>query len=646
MPIAESNQRLLSGSTGDTSAVLKQCWVKWRIRRLGGALLRTDLLAASLDSKAVPDDALMEKMQESMQKLCNIRSAALFVGCVFAARGREGMKTPAVGRKLLAGVFLNRFSELHGNNPALSSACHLLVSATTALIFSASLENQTAFAQAWACFDSTFTAWHQRDKAEFIESINTEQQALENLRSAIPPESQSEWEPHIADYGACLDSAMRRLSTDSISKQVEKALECDPAETVLDTAENPALHADIRPLAVGNGMLSNMQMMHDLVIDPTYSFLKLANVEPLKVSINDMTQEQVAQLILRLRDEVMSMLDKKRHAKTIADINQALDPEHILQEASHGALDARGLLRFMASVLAQMCAPVRDEMAATLVEMSSDAPMDDLVRKTTDLLIMMHEDHGNYLLKIIKPVVVKTIVDTERAWFESNVIPGATKARTMVSTICESMVKIHGPDTTSSLPDLLARVVSECIAQTACTAAMNELLAALDGRRLEAIGNDMKHIGTLSALLVLSRGAKCLIEGDSETARRLYALVSQNAEAASISAELPGVSPLAIAAVLSGTNPVATVMARRLRQLLAAAMRRDGKRYRDIRALEKHGVPTVCSADWLKACETAERVHVMHTKIHGPTYEAWISDAIAACPCSDRAEYFAPNCSD
>ncbi|KAF9104033.1 hypothetical protein BGX27_010268 [Mortierella sp. AM989] len=112
-------------------------------------------------------------------------------------------------------------------------------------------------------------------------------------------------------------------------------------------------------------------------------------------------------------------------------LTSTLDPELLLQELDHGVLDVHALFRFLGDSLKGHCAPMRDALVESMVNIVVD--FDEIVRGIRmcfEILEWMKLDIANHQLRTLRPWLLDNSIDFEQKHFSSLLARGGTINRT------------------------------------------------------------------------------------------------------------------------------------------------------------------------------------------------------------------------
>jgi len=181
-----------------------------------------------------------------------------------------------------------------------------------------------------------------------------------------------------------------------------------------------------------NGV-TNMALAHEIALDSNF---KLEKFEPPVSSLErqvrdvmhqafwDNLQEQLSQdppvysqafvLLTEVRDQLLELTLPYQN-KLKQEISEKLDLDLMKQQADHGVLNFEEYSGFVVNLMAKLCAPVRDEAIEKLRQQSDVVSVFRGVAETLDLMKL---DMANYTIQIIRPTIMKQIVEYEKEKFK------------------------------------------------------------------------------------------------------------------------------------------------------------------------------------------------------------------------------------
>nr|XP_037272226.1 T-complex protein 11-like protein 1 isoform X2 [Rhipicephalus microplus] len=124
--------------------------------------------------------------------------------------------------------------------------------------------------------------------------------------------------------------------------------------------------------------------------------------------------DQAMRLLQEAKEILLHLL--MPHSKRLREeIEQVLDIELIRQQAEHGTLDFLAYARHVISLMARMCAPIRDASIKELLEIKEVVP---LFRGIMEQLTLMKMDMANFSIKLARPLIQSHSVAYEQEQFK------------------------------------------------------------------------------------------------------------------------------------------------------------------------------------------------------------------------------------
>lgn len=124
--------------------------------------------------------------------------------------------------------------------------------------------------------------------------------------------------------------------------------------------------------------------------------------------------KQVLGLMQEIKDEIFQFL-LPQHSKLKQEVDEVFDLELIKQQTEYGAVDFQRYAQYILSVLARLCAPVRDEQ---IKELSNSTDLITVLKGIMDLIDLMKLDMANYHIKLSRPQIVRYSFEYEREKFK------------------------------------------------------------------------------------------------------------------------------------------------------------------------------------------------------------------------------------
>ncbi|XP_063608808.1 T-complex protein 11-like protein 1 [Penaeus indicus] len=178
--------------------------------------------------------------------------------------------------------------------------------------------------------------------------------------------------------------------------------------------------------------VSNMVLAHEIAVDKNF---KLEKFEPPDNSVEkqvrdvmhkafwDQLAEQLAQeppsyeqaliLLQEVRDNLLD-ITLPHHTRLRQEISDTLDVDLIKQQAEHGVLDFSQYSQYVLSIMARLCAPVRDE---TIRNLMRETEIVTVFRGVMETLDLMRLDMANFTIQQIRPHIIAQSVTYEKKKF-------------------------------------------------------------------------------------------------------------------------------------------------------------------------------------------------------------------------------------
>ncbi|XP_071792101.1 T-complex protein 11-like protein 1 isoform X1 [Asterias amurensis] len=196
---------------------------------------------------------------------------------------------------------------------------------------------------------------------------------------------------------------------------------------------SPHKHATFEELLRASGLVTNMALAHEIVVDGNFKLkpkdlpensiekqcrdiVHKAFWDTLRQQLEDdpPTYDHSITLLGEVKELLVSIL-LPHHDRLRTQIEEGIDLPLIQQQAEHGILDVHHYGNFIINTMANLCAPVRDEEIAKLKEISDVVP---LFREIFRVLELMKLDMANFTLQSLRPHLKQQSVDYERGKFQ------------------------------------------------------------------------------------------------------------------------------------------------------------------------------------------------------------------------------------
>ncbi|XP_066261443.1 T-complex protein 11-like protein 1 [Euwallacea similis] len=198
------------------------------------------------------------------------------------------------------------------------------------------------------------------------------------------------------------------------------------------TAASPPKFVSLEEIMQAANGMRDMNLVHQIVVDENFR-LEKADPEPnaFQKAIKD-TMHKAFWDVLRhelsrdppsynqaftLLEEVKQILLDlllPQHTKIRQQILEVLDIPLIKQQAEQGILDFKYYANYIISIMAKMCAQIRDEKIQQLRE---TVDIVGVYKGILETLELMQLDMANFALQIIKPDIINHSVELEREKF-------------------------------------------------------------------------------------------------------------------------------------------------------------------------------------------------------------------------------------
>lgn len=198
------------------------------------------------------------------------------------------------------------------------------------------------------------------------------------------------------------------------------------------TGASPPKFVSLEEIMKASNGMTNMALAHEIALDKNF---KLETLEPPSDSLQKKVKETMHNIFwqllakelaedppnynqaLTLLGEIKEALEElllPQHTRIRENIKEVLDVELIKQQAEQGVLDFHRYAHFIISIMAKLCAPVRDEKIAQLAK-STDVI--ETFRGILETLQLMKLDMANFTITLIRPEIVASGIEYEKIKF-------------------------------------------------------------------------------------------------------------------------------------------------------------------------------------------------------------------------------------
>lgn len=196
-----------------------------------------------------------------------------------------------------------------------------------------------------------------------------------------------------------------------------------------DQAQSMSL-SDVMDAAKG---ITNMYLAHEIAVDKDFMIQDLKGAEsPLEKQVKEVMQkafwdvlqaqisedppvfDQALALLREVKEGILGLLVPQQR-RIIDSINGKLDMDLVAQQAENGVLDFQDYANYVINLMAQLCAPVRDEEIAKLREIREVIPLFQGILKALDV---MKVDMANFHIQQARPFIMSQSVEYEKTKFK------------------------------------------------------------------------------------------------------------------------------------------------------------------------------------------------------------------------------------
>ncbi|KAM7299662.1 T-complex protein 11-like protein 1 [Ixodes scapularis] len=198
--------------------------------------------------------------------------------------------------------------------------------------------------------------------------------------------------------------------------------------------ESPPRFVSLEQIMTTANGVTNMMLAHEIVMDDTFKLKKQEYPEKslehevkkiLHQAFWQVLEDQLAesppnydqamQLLQEAKETLLGLL-LPHNTSLRAEIMEGLDVALVRQQAEHGTLDFGYYARLLISLMARMCAPVRDASVRDLLKIEGVVP---LFRGIMDQLEVMKLDMVNFTIQEARPLIQSHSVGYAREKFRT-----------------------------------------------------------------------------------------------------------------------------------------------------------------------------------------------------------------------------------
>lgn len=150
--------------------------------------------------------------------------------------------------------------------------------------------------------------------------------------------------------------------------------------------------------------------------DRIEEMMRKAYWDILQSQLNDspVVYKQAVSLLCEVKEILLSLL-LPQHTRLKQEVDEILDVDLINQQAEHGTIDLPRYGQYILSVMARLCAPVRDE---SIRQLTQTTDVVTLFRGIMQLLDLMKLDWANFSITAIRPHLQQQSIEYERKKFQ------------------------------------------------------------------------------------------------------------------------------------------------------------------------------------------------------------------------------------
>ncbi|KAL8930192.1 MAG: hypothetical protein Q9208_000809 [Pyrenodesmia sp. 3 TL-2023] len=448
----------------DTEAaqVIQRAWRSAKRRRIGAEFLELGLTLENIQKSSFEDIGSLlsqDKVLESTSKLLKLY-------------GLQEEAGDSVGEKAAVRTFLSAFlvlghptqvfsKEGEQEKDLIEKAKNLLLSLDpllTSLSLSPSTSQLESLSEAYASFQTAFTAWKDRDSSVLLDTMLAQFVELDAIWQSVKNDKDghvaNDYREGIQQNQTLLLVRLKRLAgADRAMKMIKEAIR---KSRKANARKNPA--GDARPRAAGHPtadatapsltpieasvsdtsattitgrkaaplLPNNRTIMHELAINKEYRIDIKPRTEMRENVIREVSETMrqgfesdfgdmfVVAMAETIREKLLSLVVPGKSLHTL--ISESLDTSMIANQVKMGAFSYQQFFSFMSSLLPKICAPVRDAEVKALAEDPIEDPIERLARLNY-VIDLLSIDHANFSLQMNAPLLLKEATGYEQKCF-------------------------------------------------------------------------------------------------------------------------------------------------------------------------------------------------------------------------------------
>lgn len=325
---------------------------------------------------------------------------------------------------------------------------------------------------AYASFQTAFTAWKDRDSSVLLDTMLAQFVELDAIWQTVKNDKEGlvaeDYREGIQQNQTLLLVRLKRLAgPDKAMKMITEAVRksrkakgkkkpvgdvrpraaslpsADAAAPPLTPIEASVADIDADTSEFGNRRATsllpdNRTIMHELAINKEYRIdtkpktdMRDNAIQAVSANMRQGFESGLGDLFIvvtaeTIREKLLSLVVPGKSLHTL--ISDSLDTAMIANQVKMGACSYQQFFTFMNSLLPKICAPVRDAEVKALAEDQTEDPIERLA-KLNYVVDLLSVDHANFSLQMNAPLLIKEAMSYEQRCF-TNIVGGQTLRRT------------------------------------------------------------------------------------------------------------------------------------------------------------------------------------------------------------------------
>lgn len=325
---------------------------------------------------------------------------------------------------------------------------------------------------AYASFQTAFTAWKDRDSSVLLDTMLAQFVELDAIWQTVKNDKEGlvaeDYREGIQQNQTLLLVRLKRLAgPDKAMKMITEAVRksrkakgkkkpvgdvrpraaslpsADAAAPPLTPIEASVADIDADTSEFGNRRATsllpdNRTIMHELAINKEYRIdtkpktdMRDNAIQAVSANMRQGFESGLGDLFIvvtaeTIREKLLSLVVPGKSLHTL--ISDSLDTAMIANQVKMGAFSYQQFFTFMNSLLPKICAPVRDAEVKALAEDQTEDPIERLA-KLNYVVDLLSVDHANFSLQMNAPLLIKEAMSYEQRCF-TNIVGGQTLRRT------------------------------------------------------------------------------------------------------------------------------------------------------------------------------------------------------------------------